>query len=189
MRLDLLMAALLAVVLAACTPQAVVSPGERLASASSLETEYRLGVGDRIKVNVFNEPGLSGEFAVNDAGNISFPLIGDVRAIGSTPGEVAGVVEEKLADGYLREPKLSVEVAVYRPYYILGEVKAPGQYPYASGLTVVNAVATAQGFTPRAQKGVVFIRKFGEDTEKPYEMTPDLKVFPGDTIRFDERYF
>lgn len=189
MRLHLLIAALLAFVLAACTPGAVVSPGERVASTGAIETDYRLGVGDRVKVTVYNEPGLSGEFAVNDAGNLSFPLIGDVRAMGNTPGEVSETVQARLADGYLRDPKVSVEVAVYRPYYILGEVKAPGQYPYASGLTVVNAVATAQGFTPRAQKGVVFIRKFGEDTEKAYELSPDLKVFPGDTIRFGERYF
>ena len=189
MKLHLLMSALLALMLAACAPQAVSAPGERVAPTTALEDGYQLGVGDKVKVTVYNEPGLSGEFAVNDAGNLAFPLIGEVRAIGSTPEQVAGVIESKLANGYLREPKVSVEVAVYRPYYILGEVKAPGQYPFASGLTVVNAVATAQGFTPRAQKGVVFIRKFGEDTEKPYEMTPDLKVFPGDTIRFGERYF
>lgn len=189
MKLNLLIAALLSLVLAACAPHAVLAPGDRVASTTAVETDYQLGVGDKIKVNVYNEPALSGEFAVNDAGNVSFPLIGDVRAAGTTPTQVAQVVQTKLADGYLRDPKVSVEVAVYRPYYILGEVKAPGQYPYASDLTVVNAVATAQGFTPRAQKGVVFIRKFGEDTEKPYELTPDLKVFPGDTIRFGERYF
>lgn len=189
MKLHLLITALFAMVLTACAPQAVTSPGERIAPVSALETAYQLGVGDRVKVTVYNEPGLSGEFAVNDAGNLALPLIGDVRAISSTPEQVAALIQSKLAEGYLRDPKVSMEVAVYRPFFILGEVKAPGQYPFAGGLTVVNAVATAQGFTPRAQKGVVFIRKFGEDTEKAYQLTPDLKVFPGDTIRFGERYF
>ncbi len=189
MKLHLLITALFALVLTACAPQAVTSPGERVASVTSLESVYQLGVGDRVKMTVYNEPGLSGEFAVNDAGNLALPLIGDVRAIGSTTEQVARVVETMLAAGYLRDPKVSMEVAVYRPFFILGEVKAPGQYPFANGLTVLNAVATAQGFTPRAQKSVVFIRKFGEDTEKAYQITPDLKVFPGDTIRFGERYF
>ncbi|WP_233222275.1 polysaccharide biosynthesis/export family protein [Allosphingosinicella deserti] len=175
--------------LAGCSPSAVVSPGERVAAATAIDAEYRLGVGDRVKMNVFNEAALSGEFAVNDSGNISLPLIGDIPATGKTPAEVARVVETRLADGYLREPKVSMEVAAYRPFYILGEVKSPGQYPYASGLTVLNAIATAQGFTPRAEKKVVFIRKFGTDVEEPFKLTPDLKVYPGDTIRLGERFF
>jgi polysaccharide biosynthesis/export protein len=98
-------------------------------------------------------------------------------------------VQTKLADGYLREPKVSMEVVTYRPYFVLGEVKTPGQYPYSNGLTVTNAIATAAGFTPRADKKVVFIRRSGEAEEKPFRLTPDLRVYPGDTIRLAERFF
>lgn len=175
--------------LAACTPTAVVSPQDRLASNVAVSPDYRLGVGDRVRITVYNETGLSGEFAVGDNGNLSLPLVGDVSATGQTTGALSALIQQKLADGYLREPSVSVEVASYRPFFILGEVRAPGQYPYASGLTVMNAVATAQGFTPRAERAVVFVRSFGSGEEKAYKLIPDLAVLPGDTIRIGERYF
>lgn len=177
---------------AACAGPAVkvVSTGDRyVTSVSDLPEEYKLGTGDKVRINVFNEPTLSGEFAVSSTGMLSLPLIGDVVATGQTPAEVATVVQGKLADGYLRDPKVSLEVSTYRPFFILGEVKAPGQYPYLTGLTVQNAVATAQGFTPRASKDVVFIRRAGATGEIAYRVSPDLRVLPGDTIRFAERYF
>ena len=186
--------ALIACVLASCTgsPSGMVSTGERYqvaqAPTEGAET-YRLDVGDKLRMTVFNEQSLSGEFAVSANGVLSLPLIGDIPARGRTSQEVALAVQQKLGDGYLRDPKVSMDVISYRPFFILGEVKAPGQYPYVNGLTVFNAVATAQGFTPRAEKNVVFIRREGAVEEQPFQVTPSLRVLPGDTIRFGERYF
>lgn len=179
----------LALFAVACVPTAVSAPGARVSGAQDLEAGYQLGVGDRVKITVYNEPALSGEFAISDAGDLSFPLIGDVKAIGRTTTELSRALEVQLGDGYLREPKVNAEIAVYRPFFILGEVKAPGQYPFSSGLTVFNAVATAQGFTPRAEQKVVHIRRFGEGQEETFELTPDLMIFPGDTVRIGERFF
>lgn len=175
---------------AACASDGAVSPpGDRVGASANIEEAYRLGVGDKVRVLVFNEPGLSGEFAVGANGALSLPLIGDLAVTGKTVDQVSGEVQAKLGDGYLRDPKVSMEVTAYRPYYILGEVKAPGTYPYVNGLTVMNAVASAQGFTPRANQGRIFIRRRGEDQEVAYKLTPDLRVYPGDTIRLGERYF
>lgn len=181
----------LALLLSACgaTNGPVISSGERYVMPASGEEDYRLDSGDKIKVTVFNEPTLSGEFAVSSEGSVSLPLIGDVQVKGKTPQQLGMEVQDKLADGYLREPRVSIEVSSYRPFFILGEVEAPGQYPYASGLTVLNAVATAQGFTPRASKKVAYIRRAGATSEIAMEITPALRVFPGDTIRIGERYF
>ncbi|MFT3966541.1 MAG: polysaccharide biosynthesis/export family protein [Sphingobium sp.] len=159
------------------------------AVSSSAESGYNLGVGDKVRIIVFNEPTLSGEFAVGSDGGLSLPLIGDVRATGRSVQEVVKDIEAKFGDGYLRSPKVSMDVLTYRPYYILGEVSKPGEYPYFSGLTVMNAVARAEGFTYRANKRKVFIKHAGETTESLVPLSPGLVVRPGDTVRVGERYF
>lgn len=190
-KLRFLLCLLAGIFLHACATSAapVVETGDRYMSQAATIEDYKLGAGDKIRMTVYNEPTLSGEFSVSADGALSLPLLGDVQAIGKSPAEVATLVQTRLADGYLREPKVSIEVTAYRPFFILGEVSAPGQYPYASGLTVLNAVATAQGFTPRASRKVVYIRRSGATTEETYRLTPDLIVRPGDTIRVGERYF
>jgi polysaccharide biosynthesis/export protein len=186
----LLLTAWLLLLAGACVgPAGAPPPADRLSTADSNVEGYRLGVGDKLRVTVFNEAALSGEFAVSPGGTVSMPLIGEVPAAGKSPTEVAAAIQAALADGYLRDPKVAAEVTTYRPYYILGEVKSPGTYPYVSGLTVVNAIAIAEGYTPRANQRVVFIRRLGTDQEVAYQLTPDLKVFPGDTLRLGERYF
>lgn len=150
---------------------------------------YKLGHGDRVRIIVFNEPTLSGEFAVGDNGMLSLPLAGDVPASGRSAGEIVAEIEKRLGDGYLRSPKVSFDVLSYRPFYILGEVSKPGEYPYVSGLTVMNAVARAEGFTYRANKRKVFIKRAGDPAENLVALTPGLEVQPGDTIRVGERYF
>lgn len=167
----------------------VVTSGERFSTNVDVAQDYKLGIGDRLKINVFEEPSLSGEFTVDATGTISLALIGDVKVLDRTTAEVEDSIEAGLSQGYLREPKVTVEIVSYRPFFILGEVNSPGQYPYANGLTVMNAIATAQGFSPRAQRKQVFIRRAGESEERLYTLTPSLKVFPGDTIRLGERYF
>ncbi|WP_322964445.1 polysaccharide biosynthesis/export family protein [Sphingomonas fuzhouensis] len=151
--------------------------------------DYKLGVADKVRIIVFNEDTLSGEFTVSDSGTLSLPLIGDVKAIGRTPREVIHDIEAKLADGYLRQPRVSMDVLTYRPFYILGEVTKPGEYPYSSGLSALNAVARAEGFTYRANKRKVFIKRFGEAAEKEYKLDSGVMVYPGDTVRVGERYF
>ncbi|MEQ8557496.1 MAG: polysaccharide biosynthesis/export family protein [Henriciella sp.] len=152
-------------------------------------TEYRLGSADRLKVTVYGEEELSGEFVVDGQGFLSMPLVGDLNVEGMTVREFQRTAEQRLADGYLREPRVSAEVINYRPYYILGEVSRPGEYPYTSGLTVMNAIATAEGFTYRANERFVLIKSVETDQEIRVELKPSLKVQPGDTIRVVERFF
>jgi protein involved in polysaccharide export with SLBB domain len=162
--------------------QAALGPGDTAG-------DYQLGVADELRITVFNEPNLSGQFVVNSNGMLSLPLIGEVRGAGVTVDQLRGRITQQLADGYLRDPKVSIQVLTYRPYYILGEVNKPGKYAYSSGLTVLNAVATAEGFTYRANKRRVFVKHAGATREAEVKLTPSTPVQPGDTIRIGERYF
>lgn len=151
--------------------------------------DYRLGVTDKVRIVVYNEATLSGEFPISADGSISFPLIGNVAASGRTTSELARDIESRLADGLLRDPKVSIDVSSFRPFYILGEVTKPGEYPYSVGLSVLNAVATAQGFTYRADKKKVYIRSAGQEGEVQQKLDSSIMVKPGDTIRIGERFF
>ena len=151
--------------------------------------EYRLGSGDKLRIIVFDELALSGEFLVDGSGMVSMPLIGEVQATGLTVREFQRGVETSLREGYLNDPKVSAEVLNFRPYYILGEVNKPGTYPFSDNLTVFNAVATAEGFTYRANQRVVYIRRAGETQEHQYQLTSTARVNPGDTVRIAERIF
>lgn len=186
-----LLVALLSLALGACSTAGgrAIDTGERFAAKQDNNENYRLGIGDRIRIIVYKEDTLTGEFQVNAAGDLAYPLIGDVKATGETTQALAEALRQRLADGYLRDPRVSVEVLNFRPYFILGEVKTPGQYPFAAGLTAVNAIAAAQGFTPRAEKRAIWIRQSGSDEEKLYKLTPNLRIQPGDTIRLGERLF
>jgi polysaccharide biosynthesis/export protein len=148
--------------------------------------EYRLGPGDQVRVTVFNEPELTGPFTVGSQGTIAYPLVGSIRAGGLTVTEFSTALQTALAT-YVRNPSVSVEVTNYRPFFILGEVQRPGTYPYSASLTVLNAVATAGGFTYRANRGRVFIRHANENVERSYRHTVATPVLPGDTVRIGER--
>jgi protein involved in polysaccharide export with SLBB domain len=159
-------------------------------AAASDRADYRLGAGDKVRINVFGEESLSGEFIIpGDPGTISFPLIGDVRASGLTVGELQIELTSKLKPDYLKDPRISIEVLNYRPFYILGEVAHPGEYPYTNGLTVLNAVATANGFTYRANTHLVYIKRAGTTKEVQLPLGETTVVEPGDTIRIGERFF
>ena len=151
--------------------------------------EYRLGSGDKVRVITFGEESLSGEFFVGGSGKVSIPLVGELPALGLTAREFQASVETALKEGYLKEPRVSVEILNYRPFYILGEVEKPGTYPYTSGLSVVNAVATAGGYTYRANTKRVFIKRPDSDKEEEYPLESNTPVAPGDTIRIAERFF
>ena len=153
------------------------------------QEDYHLGSGDKVRVTVYGEPTLSGEFFVTGSGQVSLPLIGEVSAAGLSVRQFQDAVQRALSDGYLKEPRVSAEVLNFRPFYILGEVSKPGTYPYTSGLTVLNAVATAGGYTYRADKNKVYIKRDGETVENKMELNPSTPVAPGDTIRIGERFF
>lgn len=157
--------------------------------AAGLES-YHLGAGDRVRVTVFNEPSLTGEYNITPGGALAFPLIGVVAAGGRTIDAVQQELTAKLAEGYVNDPRVSVEVLNYRPFYILGEVNRPGEYSYASGMTVEQAIARAGGFTYRANEKTVFLRRQTGKAESAVPLrSAQVAVLPGDTIRIGERYF
>jgi protein involved in polysaccharide export with SLBB domain len=153
------------------------------------DAAYRLGPGDRVRVTVFGETELTGEYDVAANGGLAFPLVGEVPAQGLTPQQLSDAIAQRLSAGYLREPRVASAVIGYRPFYILGEVTRPGTYPYAADLDVMSAVAVAGGFTYRASRGHVYIRRLGESEERRYSLRDRVVVRPGDTVRVGERWF
>jgi polysaccharide export outer membrane protein len=170
-------------------PASAQPPQASTLATSPADYEYKLGSGDALRVIVYGEETISGQFTVAGNGILSFPLIGDVPASGKTVAQVRDAIVAGLRDGYIKEPNVSVEVTTYRPYFILGEVARPGQYPYSDRITVINAIATAGGFTYRANQRYVFVKSAGGETEHKEPLNDKLSVAPGDTIRVAERYF
>jgi polysaccharide export outer membrane protein len=190
--LFILVLSALALLLAACGTTGGQTAGAREAepgAQTQTSTAYKLGSSDRLRVTVFGHPDLSGEFEVDGTGSISLPLIGQTTAVGLATSELEQSIATSLSNGYILNPRVSVEVINYRPFYILGEVGQPGEYPYTNGLTVQNAVAAAGGFSYRANKKVVFIKSMDSDREIAYDLTPATVVKPGDTLRIGERIF
>lgn len=179
-----------AVTLTACASDAVTdeASAESIDVASQLE-DYRLGPSDKVRLIVFGEPDLSGEFAVNARGQLSLPLLGEVDADGLSVEELRKKITDGLSEGYIVGARVAAEVVEFRPYYILGEVDAPGEYPYSSGMSVIKAVAAAGGFTYRANKSAVYIKRSTSDEEVKYKMSSKLVVLPGDVVRVGERFF
>lgn len=156
---------------------------------SPVDATYVLGVGDQIALTVYGEADLSRTYSINPDGKIDVPLAGPVTASGMTIAQLAAQVRQRLSDGYLRNPSVAGSILTYRPFYILGEVNKPGQYPYQSGMTLDSAVALAGGYSYRAQRGYVFVRPESGGGEVRVEASPELAVRPGDTIRVSERFF
>lgn len=151
--------------------------------------EYRLGPADRLRVTVFGHDDLTNEYTVASNGTVSFPLIGDLDAEGLTVAEFQRLTERRLSNGYLKSPRVSAEIMSFRPFYILGEINRAGEYPYTNRLTVLNAIATAGGFSHRANRKIVAIKSLNDPEERRVELTPTTFVQPGDTIRILERFF
>jgi polysaccharide biosynthesis/export protein len=174
---------------------ALATPGSQFSASAQQQTTpttagtYLLGPNDRVRVKVYGEPDITGEYEVDTNGQISVPLAGHIGAEGLTTKQLERAIAAALAKGIVRDPRVNVEVALYRPYYILGEVKKSGEYPYRLGLTVMDAVATAGGFTYRANEGKVFLRHAGDHAEQAVSLDSPVPVFPGDNIRVPERYF
>jgi polysaccharide biosynthesis/export protein len=166
-------------------PRAMVSPVANPAPRGG----YTLDSGDKLRVVVFGQDGLTNSYSVDAGGNITMPLIGPVGTRGSSTAELAAAINARLRQGFIREPHVAVEIETYRPFFILGEVSYPGQYPYVANMTVETAVAIAGGFTPRAyHTDVVISRAVGGQTVRT-TVPVTTPVRPGDTINVNERWF
>lgn len=166
-----------------------VAPPISQAEVSAGLAGYRIGAGDKLRITVFNEPTLTGEYNVSPSGAVAFPLIGVIDSGNRSVEEVTQAIIGRLAQGYVNDPRVSIEVLNYRPFYILGEVNHPGEYSYASGITVEQAVARAGGFTYRANEKSVFLRRQQSQERTVSLRGTEVAVMPGDTIRVGQRYF
>lgn len=160
------------------------------ASGAFANTQYQLNSGDVIRVNVFGEPDLSfAEIRLTDAGTFSYPFVGEVNASGKTPSQIERLLTEALKDGYLVDPRVSVSVINYREFYISGEVKAPGGYPFQPGLTLDRAIALAGGLTERASTRRITIIRGSDESRSAERASLSTLVKPGDTITIDQGFF
>ncbi len=153
--------------------------------------EYKLAPGDQLRITVFGEDRFNAEYQVSSAGDLSFPLVGNVPVTGRTVASLQTDLEARLGDGYLNEPRVTVEVLNYRPFFILGEVDRPGKFDFEDDLTAVQAIALAGGFSYRADQRHVYIRRANDSQEREYDLRSARPIYiaPGDTIRIGERYF
>lgn len=188
-KIVLAIASLGAMALAACATGPVQGNPQELTQAGMGIAGYKLGSGDEIKVTVFAEPDLSGSFVVDGQGAISMALIGQVEVVNLSLTEASRFLENKYKDGWLKDPKVTAELVKGRPYYIVGEVNRPGEFPYVSGLTVMNAIASAGDFTYRADRQRILIKSADSPNEREVDLTPTTTIRPGDTIRIRERFF
>jgi protein involved in polysaccharide export with SLBB domain len=167
---------------------AVVTPSDG-ATADSV-AGYVLGPGERVRLTVFRHEDLSGEFDLDGEGFLAMPLVGEVLGAGLTARQLENEIETRLkGGGYLVNPQVSIEVLTYRPFYIIGEVNNPGSYQYVNGMTVINAVALAGGFTYRADQNDIVITRGGSQGKKIDDVRPDTPVLPGDIVEVTERFF
>ncbi|WP_298270556.1 polysaccharide biosynthesis/export family protein [uncultured Bradyrhizobium sp.] len=150
---------------------------------------YNLGPGDKLRVVVYGQEGLTNSYAIDAAGTITMPLIGSVPARGRTPAGLAAEISARLRKGFIREPSVAVEIESYRPFFILGEVQAPGQYPYVPNMTVESAVAIAGGFSPRARRDAVTVTHTDASGAGRFVAPLGTPIGPGDTVFVGERWF
>ena len=153
------------------------------------DAAYHLDAGDKLRVVVYGQEGLTNTYAIDAGGSITMPLIGSVPARGRTPAGLAAEISGRLRRGFIREPSVAVEVEAYRPFFILGEVAAPGQYPYVPNMTVESAVAIAGGFSPRALRDRVTVTHTDGAGTARYVVPPGTSISPGDTVLVGERWF
>ena len=153
------------------------------------DAAYHLDAGDRLRVVVYGQEGLTNTYAIDAGGSITLPLIGAVPARGRTTAGLAAEISARLRRGFIREPSVAVEFESYRPFFILGEVAAPGQYPYVPNMTVESAVAIAGGFSPRARRDRVTLTHTDASGPTRFVVPSGTPLSPGDTVLVDERWF
>jgi polysaccharide export outer membrane protein len=175
-------------------PAVIQAPAEVYAAAPPpapirYDAGYRLDAGDKLRVVVFGQEGLTNTYTIDAAGSITMPLIGQVPARGRSPASLAAEITGRLRNGFIREPSVAVEIESYRPFFILGEVQAPGQYPYVPNMTVESAIAIAGGFSPRARRDVVTVTHTDAGGVARYVVPLGTALGPGDTVQVGERWF
>jgi protein involved in polysaccharide export with SLBB domain len=185
---------LLPIIRAFALPLAILcAPGISLASTQPVpnysDSDYKLGTGDKVRVTVYGEEDLSGEFQIDATGMVRLPLVGQIKAGGLTAHDLEGGITTALANGYLKQPRVSIEVTTYRPFYVVGEVMKPGQYPFANGMTASSAIALAGGYSGKAVTSVVYIRHQGETSEQRVATGDALEIRPGDVVRINSTAF
>ena len=177
----------------AATPRRAYAPSPVAYAAAPMppvyDAAYRLDAGDRLRVVVYGQEGLTNTYAIDAGGAITMPLIGAVAARGRTPAGLAAEIAAKLRNGYIREPSVAVEIESYRPFFILGEVAAPGQYPYVPNMSVESAVAIAGGFSPRARRDSVTLTHTDNSGSMRVVVPLGTALSPGDTVLVGERWF
>lgn len=166
-----------------------ITEAEQQSLAAAATAPPTLQPGDKVNVIVFGEEKLSGQYEIDQSGQISLPLSGTIKAQGLTQRELEQALAQKFRSEYLRNPKVTVTVISLAPYYMMGEVKNPGQFAYKSGLNVLTALAIAGGPTYRASRSTVEIQRRGETTKRDYPISAAVPVLPGDVINVPERYF
>ena len=186
-RLAVAVCLLLAACGGASAPSATPEDLDRLRAAAAAPPQ--LQPGEKIRVTVFGENSLSGEYQIDPSGFVSLPLAGTVKAAGLTRNDLAKELEASLRSSYLKDPKVTVSILEFRPFFILGEVEKPGSYPYSSGLNVMSAIATAGGTTYRASQSTVLIQHAGEGEMRAYDASKSIPILPGDIIQVPRRYF
>lgn len=173
----------------ACSTGPELQPTNYVANdARETGRTYRLGIGDKLKITVFGEENLSGQFEVNALGNVSVPLVGEIRAADKPVSAFRDALAAKLSEGYLKNPRVTVDVLNYRPIYVHGEVKSGGEFPFKSGLRLRDAVALAGGYTYRANQNFVVVYREGRG-EFQIPTLGQFAILPGDNIRIPERFF
>ena len=184
----------MALAVSACEPQAPTSTATIQQPSQGTQNlslgDYRVAPGDRLRVVVLSDAELSGEYEVDSVGMIAPRMAGRVAVLGMSTAEIETMLADRYrSGGYLRTPRLSVDLVSRRPFYILGEVSRPGSFPYVSGINVVQAVAIAGGYTRRAAKTRVTIQRFNATLGQEETVNEDTPVGPGDVIRVPERWF
>jgi polysaccharide export outer membrane protein len=176
----------------ASAPRRVYAPAPPAYAAAPMpvayDVAYKLDAGDKLRVVVYGQEGLTNTYAIDAGGSITMPLIGSVPARGRTPAGLASEISGKLRNGYIRDPSVAVEIEAYRPFFILGEVAAPGQYPYVPNMSVESAVAIAGGFSPRAQRDRVTVTHTDSSGSMRIVVPLGTALSPGDTVLVGERW-
>lgn len=170
-------------------PAPVVPVAYAAPASPRYDAPYHLDAGDKLRVVVYGQEGLTNTYSISASGAITMPLIGAVPARGRTPQGLAADIAARLRNGFIREPSVAVEIEAYRPFFILGEVQAPGQYPYVPNMTVESAVAIAGGFSPRARKDRVTLTHTDAAGTSRTIVPPGTPINPGDTVLVGERWF
>ena len=169
----------------------LASPLSAQEAKNSASTRYQLGSGDKLRISFFGKhySDLSGDYEIDGAGIVPLPLVGNIRLGGKTVSEAENAIKDAYKPDYVKDPRVSVQVLNYRPFYIWGQVKAPGSYPYVNGITVLEAVVIAGGFTKRAKHGNMKIIRGNDPSRTEQDATPGTVILPGDVIEVPQRYF